>query len=71
MFFKEKITEKEFSSLGKGKARIIKIGIKQKGKESALDKKRTALPAGKRISKFGKIYYEYRKNRSDLEGGKL
>lgn len=30
------------------------------------DKKRDALPAGKRISKTGKVYYEYRKNRSDV-----
>jgi hypothetical protein len=32
------------------------------------DKKRTALPAGKTISKNGNFYYEYRKSRSDLKG---
>ena len=32
------------------------------------DKKRKAMPPGKRISKTGKIYYEGRKNRSDLSG---
>lgn len=32
------------------------------------DLKSKALAPGKRISKTGKIYYEYRKNRSDLEG---
>lgn len=37
----------------------------------ARDKVRKALPAGKRISKFGKTYYEYRKNRSDLVGEML
>ena len=31
----------------------------------SLDKKRIALPPGKRISRAGKIYYEYRSNRSD------
>jgi hypothetical protein len=32
------------------------------------DKPRKALPPGKRISKTGNTYYEYRKNRSDLNG---
>lgn len=35
------------------------------------DKKRKAMPPGKRISKNGKIYYEARKNRSDLFGKKI
>jgi len=30
------------------------------------DKKVTALPPGKRISKSGNIYYEYRKDHSDI-----
>jgi hypothetical protein len=29
------------------------------------DGQRRALPAGKRVSKFGKVYYEYRENRGD------
>jgi ssDNA-binding Zn-finger/Zn-ribbon topoisomerase 1 len=41
--------------------------IHQIGKTSvALDRTRVALPPGKRISKTGKIYYEYRRNRSDI-----
>lgn len=32
------------------------------------DSKRTALKPGKRVSKTGKIYYESRKNRSDVRG---
>jgi len=32
------------------------------------DKKRQALAPGKRISKNGKVYYEYRKNRTDIKG---
>ena len=30
--------------------------------------KRRTLQAGKRISKSGNVYYEYRKNRSSLHG---
>jgi len=43
---------------------------KQTGKrvDFEADKKRKALPAGKRISKNGKSYYEYRKNRTDIQG---
>ena len=43
---------------------IAKKQKKVKGNRKA-DKKRQALPPGKRISKNGKIYYEYRSNRSD------
>jgi len=32
------------------------------------DLKRKALPPGKRISKNGKVYYEYRANRTDIKG---
>ena len=32
------------------------------------DEARKAMPSGKRISKTGKIYYESRKNRSDIFG---
>jgi len=35
-------------------------------KNAYLDSKRRALKPGKRISKSGKVYYEYRANRSDL-----
>ncbi len=31
------------------------------------DKKRTAKKPGKRKSKSGKVYYEYRRNRSDRD----
>jgi len=33
------------------------------------DLSRMALPPGKRVSKTGKIYYEKRRNRSDISGG--
>jgi len=41
----------------------------RKSKSVERDKKLKALPPGKRRSKSGKIYYEYRQNRSDLRGG--
>jgi hypothetical protein len=34
----------------------------------ARDRKRKALAPGKRISKTGNVYWETRKNRSDLKG---
>lgn len=41
---------------------------KQIGKSNKRrDEARLALPPGKRISKFGNIYYETRKNRTDLK----
>jgi hypothetical protein len=36
-----------------------------------IDSKRNALLSGKRISKAGNIYYEKRKNRSDLLNEKV
>jgi len=40
-----------------------------RSKNLAQDKKLKALTPGKRISRSGKVYYEYRQNRSDLKGG--
>lgn len=40
----------------------------QKGKtHMKIDKIKEAMPPGKRLSKKGNIYYEYRKNRTDLK----
>jgi len=36
-----------------------------------IDSKRPAMEPGKRISKTGRIYYEYRRNRSDYPGRKV
>lgn len=36
-----------------------------------LDITREAKPPGKRRSKYGKIYYEHRKNRSDIPGTRI
>ncbi|MEM0368431.1 MAG: hypothetical protein QXN57_03210 [Desulfurococcaceae archaeon] len=44
----------------------------QRGKSKWwIDDDRDALAPGKRRSKNGKIYYEYRKNRSDLPGKRI
>jgi len=45
-------------------------GKKQTSKALNYDKKRKALPPGKRKSKSGKIYIETRRNRSDKKGKK-
>ena len=46
---------------------VITKSSQQIGKSiKNIDKKWVALPPGKRISKYGKVYYERRKNRSDL-----
>lgn len=49
---------------------VLKIVGFQTGKRKSpiLDKKRRAMRPGKRRSKRGKIYYETRRNRSDLKG---
>lgn len=47
--------------------KIIKKISSRTGKTiKKIDSKRSALLPGKRISKNGKIYYEKRRNRSDL-----
>jgi len=50
--------------------RVLKILPYQTGVRASIrsDRKRKALAPGKRISKSGKIYWETRRNRSDLKG---
>jgi len=68
-FIKQEL-DKEFSAVGlKNQRRSLKASNHQIGKSFiARDIKRSALKPGKRVSKTGKIYYEKRKNRSDLKG---
>jgi len=77
LFFKEMLKE-EIEEIGKGigmkkkKPQVVYARKKQIGTSNAYrDKRRSALPPGKRISKAGNIYFESRKNRSDLVGSKL
>jgi hypothetical protein len=53
------------------KPRVLKAVDYQTGKRASLklDRKRKALPPGKRISRTGKVYWETRRNRSDLRRG--
>ena len=54
------------------KPKVKTIATHQTGTSvKSLDKARKALPPGKRISKTGNIYYEYRANRSDMPGEKI
>lgn len=51
----------------KGYGKVVYRKKIQHGKTKVkVDKKRTALPPGKRKAKSGKTYYEYRRNRSDI-----
>lgn len=60
---------KKYSALGIGKGKIIEPSTHQTGKSvRSIDIRRHALPPGKRMSKYGNTYYEYRKSRSDIKG---
>jgi len=51
----------------KGAGRVVKVKRRQTGKSNLKhDKRHHALAPGKRVSRSGKVYYEYRANRSDL-----
>ena len=63
---KKKSGQTKISSYGR---RVLKATYKQTGTSSTeRDKKRKALQPGKRRSASGRVYYEHRKNRSDLRG---
>jgi len=67
----KKREKKEFNPVGfkEPKSKVAMVSEHQTGKTTkSIDKKRKALPPGKRISKNGNIYYEMRANRSDLTG---
>jgi hypothetical protein len=55
------------------KPRVLKVVKYQTGGRASLkaDRVRKALPPGKRISKSGRVYWETRRNRSDLPGKKV
>ena len=73
IMFKEEFQEEleEFNVVGlKNQRKNIKV-LDQTGKTTpSIDTKRKALAPGKRISKSGKVYWETRKNRSDVPGKK-
>ena len=68
---KKRVKKTKASSKKKKGGEVLKPANRQTGKSKDVerDKKLKALPPGKRRSGRGKIYYEYRQNRSDLKGG--
>lgn len=72
MDFFEAEKEKEFEALGlRDQSKSLSV-TKQTGKTVVnIDRKRKALAPGKRISSSGNVYFERRKNRSDVPGKKV
>lgn len=70
LFKSEFIDEAKSPVANRRTPRVVYSKQGQTGKRLDLeaDKKRTAMSPGKRISKNGKIYYEYRRTRSDFKG---
>lgn len=71
-FFKLDVKNKPLKKGSPNKRSIIKV-LQQTGKDVNIkrDLGRKARLPGKRISKTGKIYWESRKNRSDVAGQSL
>ena len=68
MNFIQEEMQKEFSAIGFKNQRRNLRKLDQVGKTNIdRDKVRKALAPGKRVSKNGKVYWETRKNRSDLK----
>lgn len=63
-------TKKPATSTTRKKGRVIKASKRQTGTSSKADKSRKAMSPGKRKSRTGRTYYEYRKNRTDVRGRK-
>ena len=60
------------TTLGQHGRKVLKAKHKQTGSSSIeRDKKRKAMQPGKRRSASGRIYYETRKNRSDIRGTRI
>ncbi len=69
---KEEAEQEKAIGMKKKKPQVVYGDKKQHGKTDIFrDKRRKALPPGKRISKTGKPYYESRRNRSDVIGSNL
>ena len=66
--------DKDFEAVGfRNKRRNLKVLEQtQKNKvDKVVDSQRKALLPGKRISKTGKVYWETRRNRSDVKGSRI
>ena len=65
--------DEEFKAINvKSPARVLHVVKERTGKTNkVIDAERHALPAGKRISASGKVYWETRFNRSDSKGSNI
>ena len=70
MFKAELMSDTNVSGIKRKNPKVVYSTKKQTGKriDIVADRKRKAMPPGKRISKSGNIYYEARVNRSDIQG---
>lgn len=60
------------TTLGQHGPKVLRAKHKQTGSSSIeRDKRRKAMEPGKRRSASGRIYYETRKNRSDIRGTRI
>ena len=66
--FKAEIMSSNVSGIKSKTPKVIYSKKRQTGKRISIDadRKRKSMPSGKRISKSGNPYYEYRKNRTDI-----
>ncbi len=76
IFFREMLKEEaereKAIGMKKPKPQVVyKKDIQHGSTNIYRDKRRSAMPSGKRISKAGKVYYEYRKNRTDKPGSMI
>ena len=65
--------ENKLNPLGfKSLRKVLEVAEHQTGTSNKKrDEERKAEPSGKRASSKGNIYYEYRKNRSDMKGKRI
>jgi len=54
-----------------GKPQAVYTSTRQTGTTTKRDKLVKAMPPGKRVSASGRVYYEYRKNRTDVRGKRI
>ncbi len=76
LFFREMLREEaeQEKAIGMKKLKpqvVYKRDVQHGTTNIFRDKRRKAMPSGKRISKAGNVYYEYRKNRTDKEGSMI
>jgi len=66
---RKQVKQAKLSTFGR---RVLKVRRTQTGSSDRdIDKGRKAMSPGKRRSASGRVYYEARKNRSDLRGKKV